>query len=253
MRSICVGFLLLASVAAGCGSGTEATLDPLADAATNTRNASSVRFQMVMEVQAAGEHLTLGGPGEVSDHGHRLRMQMTMPRRQLGLTGEGTARFEIVSAGNSFYFRGGPFSNLPGGKEWVRVQDSSPLADVGQNDPATMLEYLAATSEVTEKGDEQIRGAHTKHYGARIQVDKIADRASPDMRPRVEKLVEAIRDSGIDEIPLDVWVDDQGFVRREAMNWHPEGGSINMKVDFFDFGEPVHILIPPRAETMTVK
>jgi hypothetical protein len=253
MRRICVGFLLLAFVGAGCGSGTEATLDPLADAATHTRNASSVRFHMVMDVEAEGEHVTIGGPGEVSDHGHRLRMHMTMPRRQLGIPGEGTARFEMVSVGNSFYFRGGPFSDLPGGKEWVRVQDTSPLADVGQNDPATMLEYLAATSEVTEKGEERIRGAHTKHYGARIQVDKLAERASPDTRPQVEKLVKAMRDSGIDEIPLDVWVDDQGLVRREAMNWHPQGGSIDLKVDFFDFGKPVHIRIPPRAETMTVK
>ncbi len=37
------------------------------------------------------------------------------------------------------------------------------------------------------------------------------------------------------------------------MNWHPEGGSIDMKVDFSDFGKPVQIEIPPRDETMTIK
>jgi hypothetical protein len=252
MRRICLGLVLLAFPAAGCGSGTEATLDPLADAATNTRNASSVRFHMVMELDAEGEHVTVGGPGEVSDHGRRLRMQMTMPRRQLGLPGGGNARFEMISANNIYYFRGGPFSHLPGGKEWVRVK-SAPLPNLGQSDPATMLDYVAATSDVTEKGDEQIRGAHTKHYTARIQVDKLAERASPDTRPRVQKLVETMRDSGIEEIPLDVWVDDQGLVRRETMNWHPAGGSIQMKANFFDFGKPVQIEIPPRDETMMIK
>jgi hypothetical protein len=244
---------VLVSVATGCGSGTEDTVDPLAEAATNTRNVSSTHFRLDMDMEAQGEHLQVGGPGEITDHGRRVRMQMTMPRQELGLSGAGTARFEMIAANNTYYFRGGPFTDLPGGKTWVRVKDTEGLPDLGQNDPATMLDYLAATSDVIEKGDDQVRGVHTKHYAARIQVDKLAERASPQSKQKVEKLVEVMRKGGIDEIPLDVWVDDQGFVRRETMNWHPDGGSIEMNAEFFDFGKPVTIEIPPQNETMTIK
>jgi hypothetical protein len=240
-------FLLFAAVLlAGCGGDT-VSLDPLAEAATKTRDVPGAHFVMNGRIEAAGEVVEFRGPGEVADHGRKLHMRMTMPAEILGMKGAagGDVTFEAVGAGRYFYFRGGPFSELAGGK-WVRIRDDSPLINLGQNDPSQMLEYLRATSEVETVGEETVRDVETTHYEARIQLDKVAERASPEAAQALRRLTQG---ADIEEIPLEVWVDDESLVRRLRMDWHPKGTSFTFDLEMFGFGD-VEIDVPEPSEAV---
>jgi hypothetical protein len=237
---------VLALLAVGCGGDTT-SLEPLAEAARKTSDVPGAHFVLTGKVVGGGERLEFRGPGEIADHGRKLHMRMTMPAETLGMKGlaDGDVTFDVVGTGQYFFFRGGPFSELAGGK-WVRIKDNERGFDLGQNDPSQMLEYLHATSEVEALGEDTVRGVHTTHYEARIQLDRIADRVSPEAARDLRRLTQG---AGIQEIPLEVWVDDESLVRRLTMDWHPDGGTVAFEMELFDFGD-VEIDVPPASDSV---
>jgi hypothetical protein len=241
-----LALLLLVLPLAACGGSDVTSLDPIAQAADKTTDVAGAHFVLNARIAAQGETVAFEGPGEIGDHGEKLHMRLSMPASILGIqgAGKGNVTFEAIGAGKYFYFRGGPFDQLSGGK-WVRMKDDDPSFNLGQNDPSKMLEYLRATSEIDEVGEDTVRGAHTTHYDARINLDKVAERVSPEAAQALEQATKTLKTK---EIPLDVWIDDDGLVRRLTMDWHPAGGTFTLSLDLFDFGE-VDIDVPSAAET----
>ena len=238
--------LLLALPLAACGGTSDVTsLDPLAQAANKTTNVSGAHFQMSARIGDQSHTIAFDGPGEIADHGKQLHMQLSLPASVLGVGGTGNAQLELVSSDKTYYLRGGPFEQLARGK-WVKVKSNDPTFNLGQNDPSQMLEYLRATSNVDEVGKDTVRGVETTHYSARLQLDKVADRVSTDA---ANALKQATKTLGTKEIPMDVWVDGNGLVRRVKMDWHPKGGSLVMSLDLFDFGD-VSIDVPASSDTV---
>jgi hypothetical protein len=239
--------LLLALPLAACGGTTSdvTSLDPLAQAANKTTNVSGAHFQMSARIGDQSQTIAFSGPGEIADHGRQLHMQLTLPASVLGAGGTGNAQLELVSSDKAYYLRGGPFEQFAPGK-WVKVKSDDPTFNLGQNDPSQMLEYLRATSNVDEVGKDTVHGVDTTHYSARLQLDKVADRVSTDA---AKALKQATKTLGTKELPMDVWVDANGLVRRVKMDWHPKGGSLVMSLDLFDFGD-VNIHVPASSDTV---
>ena len=237
---------VLALLAAACGGDTT-SLEPLAEAARKTNDVPGTHFEMTGKVVGGGERLEFRGPGEIADHGRKLHMRMTMPAEILGMKGlaDGDVTFDVLSSGRYFFFRGGPFTELAGGK-WVRIKDDEPGFDLGQNDPSQMLEYLHATSEVEALGEDTVRGVHTTHYEARIQLDRIAERVSPEAGRSLRQVTEG---ADIKEIPLEVWVDNESLVRRLTMDWHPDGGTVAFEMELFGFGD-LEIDVPAASDSV---
>lgn len=248
MRRGLVLLLALLSLAA-CG-GDATALDPIAQAAAKTTDVAGAHFVMSARIEAEGEVVEFRGPGEIGDHGAKLHMRLTMPSAILGMKGlKGRyTTIEAIGAGDWFYFRGGPFSQIAKGK-WLRMRDDDPSFNLGQNDPSKMLEYLRATSKVEERGEDTIHGVATTHYQARIQLDRVADRVSPEAAKALRQVTEG---AGIKEIPLEVWVDDDSLVRKLKMDWRPKGGSFVLQMELFDFGD-VNIDVPTKGETTTLQ
>lgn len=244
-----LALLLLALPLTACG-GDVTSIDPVAAAASKTENIAGAHFVMNARIAAEGQTVEFKGPGEIADHGKKMHMRMTMPAGILGmkdLTGKNVT-FEAISSGKEFYFRGGPFAQLAGAT-WVVMGDDDPSFDLGQNDPSKMLEYLRAVSKVEEKGSEAVRGVQTTHYEARLQIDQVADKVSPEAARALEQLSTGL---GTDEIPIEVWVSDDGLVRKLTMNWHPAQGSFVLDMELFGFGD-VDIDVPGASETVNLK
>jgi hypothetical protein len=249
MRRV-LALLLLVLPLCACG-GDVTSIDPIAQAAEKTTNVAGAHFVMSARIRAEGETVEFRGPGEIADHGRKLHMQITMPGEILGIKGadKKDITLELIAAGANFYVRGGPFTELAGGKEkWVRIPDTEPGFNLGQNDPSKMLEYLRATSKVEERGSDTVRGVETTHYEARIQLDKVAKRVSPEAARTLKEITQG---AGIKEIPLEVWVDKDSLVRRLKMDWHPQGGSFVMEMELFDFGD-VEVQVPDASETISL-
>jgi hypothetical protein len=242
-----LALLLLVLPLAACGGTSDVTsLDPIAQAASKTTNVAGAHFQMNGRITAPGEStFAFSGPGEIADHGRVLHMKMAMPQALLGLKGNGNSEFEVVAAGDSYFLRGAVFDQFAHGK-WILVKSNDSNFDLGQSDPARMLQYLRATSDVTDVGKDTVRGVSTTHYSARLQIDKVADRVSADAARALRQMTKTL---GTKEIPMDVWVDADGLVRRVKLDWHPKDASFLMTLDLFDFGD-VHIDVPSKSNAV---
>ena len=117
-------------------------------------------------------------------------------------------------------------SKLPEGKTWMKIDlaklaskagiDASQLGSLNQADPTQFLSYLrASTGAVTTVGGEQIDGVPTTHYRATLQLDRILDRLPGSQRAAARSVLEHL---GTGSIPVDVWVDQQGRLRRMQLS-----------------------------------
>jgi hypothetical protein len=102
---------------------------------------------------------------------------------------------------------------------------------------------------------QDVRGTETTHYHVVVDLLKIADAVPAAKQAAVRRTfrreVELI---GTHTMPIDVWIDSQGLVRRERfdMSMRPPSASapvgLQMSIDFFDFGAPVHVVPPPARQ-----
>jgi hypothetical protein len=178
---------------------------------------------------------------------------------------------------------------VPGMKPWLRMTGAGPFAlgsyiGMDLRQPYLGLEQLRDAVSVTEVGRDRVRGVAVRHFHVEISLERhIAEMTaqqdlvftSPEESAKYRKSLadqrKALRDgyrrAGISSLPVDVWVDGQGRLRKlqssidyptvstapplgplsgPADQLSSEGG-VAWTVEFYDFGVPVHVAIPPRT------
>jgi hypothetical protein len=121
---------------------------------------------------------------------------------------------------------------------------------VGQ-DPTSYLSILggADQNDVQTVGNETVDGVETVHYHANIDMRAAMDRlaASPPDRDKLAKLLQQL---GLKQMPVDVWADADGRVRKVQMVTAVNGQHATMELGFSDFGVAVDVSAPPAAEVI---
>lgn len=257
--------LLVASLAvAGCGGGSTLSFDPAASAAT-TSDAGTARVAFDTAVTAAGQNLHMTGDGAVDFDKRAATMTFDVGDllQASGLPATAGERWTILTNGLLVYMRAPALSRqVPGGKEWLKLDveqlaksrnvNLGQLRQLTQSDPTQMLDYLKAVSgKIEEVGSEDVRGVATTHYRAKVDLDKVADRAPANVREAFRSSIQSLeRSLGTHEVPIDVWVDSDNRVRRLSEHLTVAlGGDVDFTVDFFDFGTPVSVTTPPSSDT----
>ena len=91
-------------------------------------------------------------------------------------------------------------------------------------------------------GKESIKGVDTTHYRATVDLAQAAAKshgASRDSINRVRRL------SGVKKLPVDVWVDGEGYLRKVAWSEHTSPSTAaKVTMLLHDFGSPVTIEPP---------
>ena len=181
------------------------------------------------------------------------------------LFGDGT--FEVVTDGDDVYVNAGFLSAFLGGddaKPWVKLSADEGI-DVagdlsgGMGDATALLDLLRDSgATVTDEGSVDIDGETTQHFHATISAADALASAPAESKGKAE---EFIHELGVDpatvEIPMDVYVDGEGRVRRLEMTFDgatfagldgteslPDG-PIVFTLDFLELGESVTIDLPP--------
>ena len=212
--------------------------------------------------QGMPQSFTITGEGVGNLDGKNARVVMQMP-----MFGE----MEVRYVGSTIYQKM-PESfaaDMTAGKQWIEIDyDKMMQEEYGaslsemqggmQGAPADQLSYLKGVSDsVEEVGTEEVRGAPTTHYRAEVDLDKSAPE-DPEARRAFEKATEALR---TEKIPTEVWIDEEGRVRRYEMIMPmalPEGESptgegdptMTMTAEYYDFGTPVNVEPPPEDQTI---
>ena len=161
---------------------------------------------------------------------------------------------EIVVDGHVTYLRLPMLAPLIGDAGWL----SASAADLGQvggalglpgggTDPTQILETLRGAGDAHEVGPQVIRGVPTTRYDAKIDFEDALDGAPPGQRDRIEAQLDDLG-ATLDELPVSVWIDADGLARRFQIELGGAGGQLTMVVELFDYGEPVHIVVPSPAD-----
>jgi hypothetical protein len=262
--------LAAAALLAGCG-GAPAELDPLALAAERTVDAGSARFELSLELGVGGRTAEATATGAFDSAGGRATMHM-----DLGAVGDAfgappgaggdALRLDMVLDGTVAYLRFPLVSAmLPGAKPWVKLDlaelaeregvDLGGLRSFSDTDPRRTLDYLRAVSgEITTVGAEPVRGVPTTHYRAAVSLRRYPDLVPEEQRRLVREATDRlIEQLGVGAVPVDVWVGDDGLVRRLAVEFDagaaaPQGFASKVTMELFDYGTAVAVSPPPAGE-----
>ena len=261
-----LAILALALGLSACGSSATLAADPVAEAATKTRDAGSSRVALRISVAAPGRRLSFGAEGAFDYR--RNRGTLSYDLSALG-GGRGEIRFdERVLYVHMPELR----SMLPEGKSWLKVDVDARARGAGAGpldlfgggqDPTQLLEYLRSLdAKPTVVGRDRVRGVQTTHYRARLNVAKALEQGLDDVpeerrRAAEEQLRAMMETAGLNTLPIDVWVDSDGRLRRltmrSAVRVPAQQGAANtsfaLTIDFFDFGVAVAVEEPPAAAT----
>jgi hypothetical protein len=284
------------ALASGCGGSDGATavagepisFQELARSASSSSEATSGRFafEMTMSFPGADEPFAFSGEGAFDAKSERASFSMDMSSFAsllgglfAGMAGPNTAgapdfddpsawKIQAVQDGTVSYVRFPALdAKLPDGKSWIR-SDSRTAAgrgfDISQfdqftsNDPRELLDFLQGVSgEIETIGAEELRGVQTTHYRATIDPLEYAKLVPPDKQQELQSLIEQMAgQSGLGEIPVDVWLDESGLVRRLTMAFSAtqpgtsESSDVSMTFELYDYGEDVAIDLPPASEVV---
>lgn len=259
-------------IGAACGSATSpeggSALQLIAASADKTTDAGSAQVSMEMDMTGpqGAISMTADGAFDFAEQLGHMTMHMDLPE---GAGTGGPMDMEMVLDGLTMYMKYPTFMQVsPSSKPWVRIDldamsqqagvDMAALMQGGNQDPSQALEYLRGVSDIATVGEEDIRGAPATHYRGTIDFDKVVENAPADVRERVEATIKTITDAvGEMTIPVEVWIDAEGRVVRMSQSFDFQEGaqagtSMSMVMDFFDFGTPVDIEIPPPSQTTDI-
>ena len=231
----------------GGGSVAAASLADLAKS-IGDQTAETNTAHMKLSADAAGQKLTGEGDLRMAADNAAMSMDMTTP--------EGT--MSMVLLDNIFYIK--LPQELEPGKSWLKIDandKSNPMAQalggmteqMSKNaDPRATLEQFEKAGEITDTKEEELNGKQTTHYTITVDVEKLAaNQEDPTMKSAMDQAIQ----SGLKDFPVDVRIDEDDLPVRFTMDMptpNPATGkteSVNMQIDYTDWGKPVDITAPP--------
>ncbi|MFJ8793128.1 hypothetical protein [Streptomyces sp. NPDC102462] len=247
--------MLVGVCATGCaGSGVAADARGPADpvttlhrAADDLRAAGSSRAGTSMEMATGGTRVTIRGKG-VYDYRRQLgQLTVVLPQDPTGAT-EHRPITELLAPGALYMKNRG--AGVPADK-WVRV-DTATLSDGnlvtgGATDPYAAAELLRGTRTATYVGRTEVGGTAVRHYRGTADLAAAARAASAGNRAA---LAAAAKGFATAEVPFDVYLDDQGRIRKLRQRFSFVNGQQKTPVAvasttlLYDFGTDVDVRLP---------
>lgn len=257
----------VAASAAVLGSCGEDPSVAVAEAAERTAATDSAQVSVEGTVEGTGipEPVSFTASGVVDNEAQTGRLEFEefeIPGAS-GLLPPDALQGEVVFEELSIYMRfPALLGDLPAGKEWLKIDlsealsgqgiDLGQLTQVSQSNPTDSLRQLAAVSDDLEEiGEEDVGGVPTTHYEASIDLNRYPDVVPEDQRAATEEAVGSLIElTGTETIPVEVWVDEDGLVRRLSQSYSyetPDTGEVSQSqtIEFSDFGGEVEIQPPP--------
>jgi LppX_LprAFG lipoprotein len=226
-------------------------------AKTSEKTGQVDTFKASVSMTAAGE-----AAGNLKASGTMLyrakpSLAFSMAFNQMNVGGQSMGGMQQVFIDKTFYMKIPMLTQMSGGKPWMKIS----LADLGeqsgmdfdqllqqaqQMDPVQTTKLMAGSKDAREVGKETIDGVETTHLTGTYNVSEAVAKLAPEQREAFQK---AAKDSGMDTMAFDLWVDDQQLPRKVTMKT-AQGAKVPLTVSvvYRDFGQPVDISAPPAAQ-----
>lgn len=233
--------------------------------------AGTAAFELVISISGGDQTFEMTANGVLDTEARRMAMEMdlgSMLREVAESSGEVLPAgmdepMRFVVDGDQVYIRMPMLDALTGTSGWLSASPEdlgqaggSLGVDVESSDPSALLEMLRGVAgDVEEIGTADVRGVPTTGYRATISLAKALEEMPAEQREQMGSQFDGL-DLGSAQLPVEVWVDDNGLPRRVTMTFGDlmpleglgAGGSMEMRMEFFDYGEPVTIEVPSPDE-----
>src|SRR3954462_6404404 len=223
---IAIASLALTVALVGCGSSNDTereAVNPLAKAVSATQAESTARMTCPPDGDVPGQSIKGNGSGIV---------QFKPPKAQLNLKMSAAGQeisIDEVMDGTTMYMRlpKEAMAGVPGGKSWIKLDLDKASGGAlsgsmnASQDPASQLKLLTALAGAKEVGKEKIGGEQTTHYHGRLDYERVAKSGPQDLRKAAALALKVMANP---TIPVDVWVDGKGRVRRRRVGRGPQSG-----------------------------
>ena len=258
-RQIALALALIGSVVALAGCSVTKAIDPIAGAATKTEQDGAKLALSASVTTPAGETYSLTASGVLDKQQGDVTVNLPESNSQAEL------RYLEENGDLVLYVNSAELSSkLPGDKPWVRVDlqqlgeklgvDVGKLLDGANTNPGQILDLLQSTGSVSTVGTETVDGTSTTHYKATIQLDQLAGKLGGSVgQVAYDELVSKGAPS---TIPVDVWIGDDGLVRRvsidDSMTVSGQTASVKVQLDVSDYGAVANVTAPPSDQVFDV-
>ncbi|MGM1078111.1 hypothetical protein ACS0VI_18010 [Streptomyces sp. H28] len=252
-----VGCLCLG--AAGCAESGAATGgapagDPvtvLHGAADALVAAGSAKARTSMEMASGGTRVTIRGEGVYDFRERTGRLKVLLPQDPAGQEVRRPIT-ELLAPGALYMKNRG--AGVPADK-WVRV-DTGTLSDGnlvtgGATDPLVAAEVLRGTRTATFVERTEVAGTAVRHYRGTADLAAAAREASEGNRG---PLGAAAKGFATGDVPFDVYLDDEGRIRKIRHRFSFVNGSQERPVAvasttlLFGFGAPARVRLPAAGD-----
>ena len=244
--------------------GSAADAQAVAAALARTQAAGSARIMTSSEVGTGEHNVPVNASGTVGFANKSADLTETLPG------GQGTGETRFVNGVLYERLPGDLVSRLSGGKPWISL-DVAKLSQQGDGslqqlmtdsptDPTQMLGFLQGAGSVTKDGQDTVGGVPTTHYTVLIDLDKAGAQQGSVGKHAIQALEAEI---GSHTMPAQVWIDNQGRLRKITMHETLSGApasttddhgtdqensghvSFSFTATLSDFGVPVTVTAPP--------
>lgn len=232
---VALGATLLAALVTDGGSSRSTVLS---DWLTGAEEAGSYRFSL--EQQVSGRGAPSGGrlfslEGEVD-----VPRNLTRTVTRFEVLGATSTCTSITEGTDAIYVSVHESKRAALGAAWLRGDTEAAIAgfsfpirpDRFDDDPDRFI------TDIGPAGAGQVDGTPTRTYAARLDLTALYP-PTGGARPQAES----------SEVPLTLHVDEAGLLRRmEVSLTRTERTSVGLRVDFFDYGEPITLTAPDPAQ-----
>jgi hypothetical protein len=236
---------------AGGGSAPKVFGNAL-DLAGAVNNNSKAKQSAKLSIEATGA-MSMKGDGAFRVNGSDVAMKMSMDM------GASIGKMEMVIVDKAFYMKmpttlagqGG----LSAGKPWIKISadGTDPLSktlgplleNMGQSfDVSKTMDQIKNAGQITKSAKETLDGQDTTHYWVTIDMLKAAQTQTD---PALKKAAEdAAAKSGVKSMDMEIWVNTDNLPVQIVMATPAvQGQTMNMKMKYLDWGQPVDITAPP--------
>jgi hypothetical protein len=263
-----------AAVTAGCGGGSTSSalsLDPVAAAATKTQDAGAarIRFAMVISAPQLDKPLRMRGTGAIDGTSTQMTFKLGSMLGQMGLPSSmgGLAQLKNTSIKEVALEQNGDYviymqlgflsSQLPGGKQWIKLDvsklgkaaglDLGKLMSGTQFQPSDLLGMLTSEgAKIQRLGPATVDGVATTHYRVTIDLAKVLQ-----SKGLTSPLLNGIT-AQMKTATSEVWIGKDGLVRRVKISYNVPHGATPMRMamtmSLYDYGAHLSIAAPPSSQ-----
>lgn len=254
--------------------------------ASRTAELQSYQFEIEFGMDGIPDlgSLTIDGEGAVDAKQNRTRLAFDLSSALESMSGGasemelamlggllGDGQVEFLLDGDTMYLKWSLFAALFGADtEWVSFEggEGSDFLDLGGVDvgsmgtgPGAFFEFFNGIATMEEAGRFIIRGVETTKFVGSIDLEEaIAAAADASERAELEAQFASLGVDAFGAMPVALWVDDLGYVRRFEMTMDFDelsggmGGSGTMfvGVELFNFGDSVSIDLPDSGDVTVI-